>query len=97
MHRGNDHRQAKLKQRKYAMVLTSDRIKYHKKTGKLYLDGEEWNDLSKKIRLVLTSYAASGAGGRYPILRETANRVIREEKNATLRDAFRVWLQKNFK
>ena len=89
--------QAKLKQRKYAMVLTSNRIKYHKKTGKLYLDGEEWNDLSKKIRLVLTSYAASGAGGRYPILRETANRVIREEKNATLRDAFRVWLQKNFK
>ena len=89
--------QTKLKQRKLAMILTSDRVRYNKKTGKLYLDGMEWNDSSTKIRLVLTSYAASGAGGRYPILRETANRVIREEKNATLRDAFRVWLQKNFK
>ena len=89
--------QTKLKQRKYAMILTSDRVRYNKKTGKLYLDGEEWKDNSKKIRLVLTSYAASGAGGRYPVLRETANRVTREEKNATLRDAFRVWLQKNYK
>ena len=88
--------QAKLKQKKLSMILTSNRVKYNKMTGKLYLDGEEWNDHSKKIRLVLTSYAASGAGGRYPVLRETANRVVREEKNATLRDAFRVWLQKNF-
>lgn len=88
--------QAKIKPRKLAMVLTSDRVSYNKRTGKIYLDGKEWNDSSKKIRLVLTSYAASGAGGRFPVLRETANRVFREEKNATLRDAFRVWLMKNY-
>lgn len=91
------HEQAKIKQKKLSLVLTSDRVWYHKKTGKLYLDRKEWKDESKKIRLVLTSYSASGAGGRYPILRETAKRVFREEKNATLRDAFRVWLMKNYK
>ena len=78
------------------MPLTSHRVKYKIKENKLYLDNREWTDESQKIRVALTSYAASGAGGRYVVLRKIANQVKREEKNATLRDVFRVWLNKNY-
>ena len=88
--------QYSLKQKNMFMPLTSRRVKYKIKENKLYLDNREWTDESQKIRVALTSYAASGAGGRYVVLRKITNQVKREEKNATLRDVFRVWLNKNY-
>ncbi|MBR2428172.1 MAG: 5'-nucleotidase C-terminal domain-containing protein, partial [Lentisphaeria bacterium] len=88
--------QHSLKQKNMFMPLTSRRLKYNKRENKLYLDNREWKNETQKIRVALTSYAASGAGGRYPILREITNRVVREEKNTTLREVFEVWLKRHY-
>ncbi len=45
--------------------------RYGKIRGGLFLDGktEEWNGESRPAKLVLTTYALAGAGGRYPVLK----------------------------
>lgn len=91
-YRGILNEQKQLRQKKSFMVHTG----VEEKDGVLYVNGQAWTDPEKRIRVAFSSYAVSGAGGRYPVLRDTANRVKREEKDLTVREVFDRWMRKHY-
>lgn len=70
------------------------------RVGNLTLEstGEVWNDENRRISFALGSFAVSGAGGRFPVLKEIAEseKVGRIDLQLTVREAFRSFLMKNY-
>ncbi len=74
---------------------TADVTKDGKVTA-LYRNGKPWTDEKETIRAAFGSYAVSGAGGRYPVLKRIGETAPRQDLADTVRNAFRTYLKKHY-